>query len=113
MDAIEYLKEKKRATKDCNVDCDSCILGMYDNTLERCFCVEDMDIEEAVERIEKWSEENPKKTMLQYFIEQHPNAPLDEDGTPECCPFHLGYTNELECMYNLDCVKCWNRPSKE
>ena len=118
MDAIEYLKEKKRATKDCNVDCDSCVLGMYDNTLEICFCVEDMDIEEAVRRIEKWSNENPQKTMLQDFMEKYPNAFLEDDGTPKFCPYILGYCNKKEndiicsCV-NYNCVKCWNRPLKE
>lgn len=116
MDAVEYLKERDRATKNCEVSCDNCVPGAYDNKLERCLCVEDSDIEKAVQIIEKWSNEHPRKTMLQYFVEQHPKAKLD-NGTPMLCPYHLGYIDEdkIPNRYccNFDCMKCWTMPMEE
>ena len=113
MDAVKYLKEKERATKGCSLGCPNCILGKYEEYMKTHICTEDFSFEEAVKIIEKWSNENPEKTILQYFIEQHPNAPLDKNGTPKLCPFNLGYTKEKKCLYSGDCVKCWNRPMEE
>ena len=70
-------------------------------------CIEDISIEEAVNIVDKWSNEHPRKTMLQHFIKEHPKARF-ENGIPLVCPFQLGYTDEDKCYFYRDCKKCWN-----
>ena len=60
-----------------------------------------------------WSQEHPRKTMLQDFLEKYPYAKLRNDGTPEgICPDILGY-EDGESWCDRKCVKCWNRPLEE
>lgn len=58
------------------------------------------------------SNNNYRKTMLEDFLEKHPNAILLEDGTPIICPYWLGYgeKEKKECGDDeVECLKCWNR----
>lgn len=69
--------------------------------------------EEAVKIVEKWSEEHPRKTLLQDFLEKYPNAKIESDGTPGFCPNALGY-RDIEICLDDDpnttcCDKCWGR----
>lgn len=107
MDAVKYLKEKARMCKlnSCSV----CSLGNENNgTGFSCEKLEFNNPEKAVAAVEKWSAENPQKTMLQDFLEKHPNAPRLENGDLMACPFDLGYTKDANC-YGEDCTACWNR----
>lgn len=55
--------------------------------------------------------EHPQKTMLQDFLEKHPDAPLNANSDyPECCPFMLGYKKGDCIKPRGTCVECWNRP---
>ena len=113
MDAVKYLKEKERMTDKCRISCNTCRLYFRDIDGEL-KCMQHDYPEEAVSIVEKWSKEHPIKTMLQYFIEQHPKAKLDPDGTPAVCPYQLRYTDDDGCPYgNFNCVVCWNRPVED
>lgn len=111
MTALEYFKEKERMTKKCSISCTDCPLFKENNTTGlRCGDLQGVHPEIAVSIVEKWAEEHPKKTILQDFLEKHPNALLDMDGTPRICLKELGYPPDgyskgCEC----DCVPCWNR----
>lgn len=113
MDAVKFLQEKNRMCNTYELCHQGCPLWSSDDT---CLSVSKNNPEVFVEAVKKWSEENPPKTLLDLFKEQHPNAPLDEDGTPKVCPHQLGYTSDEEddsmCKPN-NCVPCWNRPAKE
>ena len=115
MDAVKFIKERLRMCKgykNC-VECSLC----YNKTRV------DMDCntyiheypEQAVAIIEKWSQEHPRKTMLQDFLEKYPKARLEKNGTPkDVCPKNLGYCEGIYCEINkLDCVACWSRPLDE
>lgn len=118
MDAVKFLQEKRRMCKQYDL-CEKCGIGKAkDNLPMDCMEYTESFPEVAVKIVEKWSEENPPKTLLDLFKEQHPNAPLDEDGSPRVCPYQLGYTSEEEddsvCSVLFEkCVPCWNRPAKE
>ena len=71
----------------------------------------------AVENLQKWSDEHPKKTYAQDFFEKFPDAPKDEAVKGKCpwacwigiygggCPkIHP----EIDC-----CYECWNEPMEE
>ena len=111
MDAIKYFKEKKRMCDKIKRDCYKCPLGQTNNGRKaNCEGLQLGYPEESVEIVEKWSLENPQKTMLQDFLEKHPNAPLRESGLPKyVCPNLLGYI-DMEKENCPDCVGCWNRP---
>lgn len=113
MDAIKYFEEKKRMLDSigrksgiCSgVSCSDC--PFYANKRELlCGEFESEHPEKAVAIVEKWAEEHPSKTMLQDFLEKHPKAKLNDDGTPFICPHYLGYKYACE----KGCTDCWNRP---
>lgn len=69
---------------------------------------------EAIAIVQRWSDENPKKTYLTELLKIFPDTPLNNDGTPDSiCPYELGLMNISDCEKGHNCVKCWNRPFKE
>lgn len=119
MDAVKYLKEKWRMienlesgrVKGCTRSkCAICPLSINNNkTSKKCPEFERTEPEKVIALVEKWSKENPQKTMLQDFLEKYPNAPLI-DRRPTVCPSSLGYVKEDEEKCYEDCYWCWNRP---
>lgn len=80
MDAVEYLIEKRRATGNCNGACSQCIISSYKNGIG-CSC-NDLELrypEKAVEIVEKWAAEHPKKTRQSEFLKMFPNARIRGD----------------------------------
>lgn len=103
MDAIKYLKEKERMCYK-QEDCTHCPLKTDDDNT--CSILEETNPEEAVEIVEKWSKENPQKTISQDFLEKFPKATLDNNGVPIICAKNVGYIE----VCTLYCKECWNRP---
>lgn len=100
MDAVEFLKEAKRAKE----------------YYEGFWSVEQLlgNPEWSVQQIEFFSKEHPRKTRLQDFLEKYPNAPLTLDGmkTPKACAQQLGYCES--CHYvGGGCYNCWNEPVED
>lgn len=117
MDAVKYFKEKRRLLDSLGrtgghcegVTCEKCPLSVTNNKKKtHCKALEIEHPETAVEIVEKWSAENPQKTILQDFLEKYPKAQLCDDGTPNVCPKDLGISNM--CVSLNDCHDCWNRP---
>lgn len=114
MEAKEYIREQtrmfdslrdaeRRGAKGCDwVLCDECPL--YDESRK---CLD--NTEEAVDIVERWSKEHPVKTIKDDFLEKHPNAVMNSNGTPNCCADFLGY--EVKC--DAGCRDCWNTPLEE
>lgn len=116
-----YLKEKARMTGvmsngvECAIACNRCPLGSDNNSLGTdCASFEQLRPQEAINIVQKWSDEHPRKTMLNDFIEKYPNAPL-YNGIPQPCPWSLGYELQPDAdgCYGKDCCDCWNRPLME
>ena len=108
MDAVKYLKEKQRMCEKY-MDCLDCPLDEVKSKHHiTCVMTEKTHSEEVVEIVEKWSKENPQKTMLQDLLEKFPNLPKDGFGIPKVCPETLGYESNTQC--NCSCLDCWNRP---
>lgn len=114
MDAVKFLKERKRM---CDSFGDSCRTGCQiyiraDSMM--CSDFQSKCPEQTVEIVEKWSEEHPQKTIKDDFFEKFPNANKLCDGIPDACAAKLGYVSE--CTYqNCEdfCKECWNRPLDE
>lgn len=81
--------------------------------------IRDKDIKTAIETVQKWSDEQPKKTYAQDFFEKFPKARSNSDGTPFVCRERIygGECPVLECdeCWNKECwnKECWNEPMEE
>ena len=86
MDAVEFLKERKRL---CEVyfektECKECPLeNMGCWTVD--FCADD-SCEKVIAAVEQWSKEHPRKTRQSVFLEQWPEAEIDTYGCLMVCP---------------------------
>lgn len=76
----------------------------------------------AIEIVQKWSNENPQKTLLSEFLEHNPKTKLNSDGFPSnIVPCNLGLIERKDicknrCLYYYDkgypCYDCWNTPKE-
>jgi hypothetical protein len=83
MDALEFLRERKRMCNLCK-HCEGC-------PLERAGCglgtsASDEEYEKIIATVEKWSKEHPRKTRQSVFLEQWPEAEIDTYGYLMVCP---------------------------
>lgn len=115
-----YFAEKRRMTKFaesriCKIRCTNCPLSSSNNGKnESCEVFEKLYPEQAIEIVQKWSDEHPQRTYLSEFLKNYPNTPLDYDGTPDSiCPYDLGLMNIDDCNKDRNCIKCWNQPIKD
>lgn len=114
MDAVKFLKEKYRMTKECSIRCTDCPLYTEKNTTGlRCGDLQGVYPEIAVSIVEKWAKEHPQETRLSQFLKYYPNAELNKDGTPrDICAHKLGIREFKGCLTE-SCVDCWNTPIEE
>lgn len=70
------------------------------------------DIEYAIETLNKWSRENPRKTYAQDFFEKFPKAQSKSDGTPYVCrKTTYGGSCQRSAVSEVGrapCKDCWN-----
>lgn len=71
----------------------------------------------AVENLQKWSDEHPKKTYAQDFFEKFPDAPKDKSAKseyPDACRnmIYGGGCPTIESRIDC-CYECWNEPMEE
>lgn len=83
MDALEFLKERKRMCK-CYKHCMGCPLEELNCALNT--ADSDKDSTQVIDAVEKWSKEHPLKTRQSVFLEQYPETQLDGDGVLCVCP---------------------------
>lgn len=115
-----YFLEKARMSKTtkseiCKVECANCPLSSDNNGVEEC-CTdfEMLYPKKAIGVVQRWSNENPKKTYLSELLKIFPDTPLEDDGTPDSiCPYELGLMNRSNCEKGRNCIECWNQPFGE
>lgn len=114
-----YMYEKARMTKSvvngvCHIRCTDCPLSRFNNN-EKIICseLELFHSETAVQIVQRWSDEHPQKTFLTEFLKHYPNTLLEDDGTPNLCPYRLGLISIDDCRKDRNCVKCWNQPIED
>ena len=100
MDALEFLKECKRM---CN-----CYDECYDCPLKNTVCtgigtVLDEDFKRAIDTVEQWSKEHPRKTRQSVFLEQWPNV-ITNNGVIDILPCNIDQSL-VKCT-STDCSKC-------
>ena len=114
---IDFFAEAKRhcdSRTACEADAankEQCpMFGVCDRPLTE-ICVE--DVKTAIEIVQKWSDEHPKKTYAQDFFEKFPDAQSNSDGAPFVCRKRIygGIRSTLEdCDYTGACYRCWSEP---
>lgn len=114
-----YFAEKRRMTKRakkglCKLGCSNCPLcSINNNKGQSCIAFEMLHPEKAIETVQRWSDEHSQRTYLSEFLKKYPNAPLEDDGTPDFCPYRLGLMSKDNCRKDHNCVECWNQPLPE
>lgn len=108
MDAVKFLKERKRlcqmygACGGCPADRikDGCIFSVTTGATP----------EEQSDFMEAWSAAHPRKTRQDVFLEQYPEATLDADGVLSLCPAPIVQSHRLYgggCRdYHKKCEVC-------
>ena len=97
MDAVKFLQEQNRMF----------LSGMATPSIG---LEDDFDPVMAVEIVEKWSEQHPRRTRKSVFLEQYPEALVFDGGTLSACPalFSSEYRNAYggcESPYG-SCAEC-------
>lgn len=112
MDALEFLKERKRV---CYLydECDKC---PFDSKCLGIINKSDEELKKIVDITEQWLKEHPRKTRQSKFLEMFPNASVIDNGTLGICPKSLD--KDRECFYHyidrdgnkvIDCLYCRNQ----
>ena len=115
---IDFFAEAKRF-------CDSRNVCMSDATdKEQCpllaFCAQKRpvcaeDVKTAIEIVQKWSDEHPKKTYAQDFFERFPDAQKHNSTKgryPAACRNTIYGGGCMGAGISI-CWKCWNEPMEE
>lgn len=91
MDALKFIEERNRMCDrywQVDGDCDGCPLVDTRECNEMRNMVDDSGkaVGEVVEIVEKWSKEHPRKTRQSVFLEQYPEAQIDDNDVLSVCP---------------------------
>lgn len=109
MDALKFIEERNRMCErywQVDGDCDGCPLIDERECNELRNMVDDAGkaVGKAVEIVEQWSQEHPRKTRQDVFMAHYPDAAL-ENGTLRVCPRNIYKSAELNCN-NTTCYLC-------
>lgn len=105
MDALYFIHERNRMCRSFEGGCGNCpMVG------KSCGGYNDADAKHLIETVEKWSKENPIKTRQDVFLEQWPEAQLDDQGTLMLCPLIISSIHRNEyggcIMGGISCSNC-------
>lgn len=103
MDALEFLKERKRMCNSYD-GCKGCPFGDSKCVIES--TISDEDFKRIVATVEQWSKEHPRKTRQSVFLEQWPEAEISfTDGCLTLDPCKFYKKMRKECVGRL-CSDC-------
>lgn len=100
MDALEFLKERKRMCTSCE-DCNGCPLRGTHCDLSH--VTPDEEYKRIIDTVEQWSKEHPRKTRQSVFLEQWPNCQMGDDGVIGMCPRNV---NKMHVCGSVGCADC-------
>lgn len=103
MDALEFLRERKRMCNLCK-HCEGC-------PLERAGCglgtsASDEEYEKIIAAVEQWSKEHPRKTRQSVFLAQWPNCMINDDGIIRMCPRNVDKMYVCNLGSSVGCIDC-------
>lgn len=109
MDAVTYIKEKARMCGEQGKNCNprTCPYGHFKGC-DAYLLEKENKIAEAIQILQDWIDEHPRKTRQSVFLEQWPNAELDCQGVIAIDPCDVDKTmhrKDGDC-YNGNCDDC-------
>ena len=84
MEALEFLKERKRMCRSFGGSCSGCPGEKVRCALNS--LTSDDDCKPIVAAVEEWSAAHPRKTRQSVFLEQYPEARIGDDGVLQIYP---------------------------
>lgn len=115
MDAVEFLREADRMHNFGDHDCAECEVNKRRGDNLSCVSWVLNHPAEAVEIVERWAKEHPRKTRQSELLKLFPRTGLGDDGLVGFCPEDMD--SEFACPrkergpYAPDCgdcrKKCW------
>lgn len=109
MDALEFLRERKRMCKSFNKCSDGCPAWRGSCKLETGTIFE-WEADKQVEIVKEWAAARPRKTRQSVFLEQYPEAALDGYGVLMICPaklFKAHRNSSIGCKNTGElCIDC-------
>ncbi len=122
MDAVEFLKEKDRMHEMMKGNCEKCGLSYANNGMRaNCIGLFGECPEKAVEIVERWAKEHPRKTRQSELLKMFPKASMTADGIIAFCPESMD--SAFVCpikerdRYDPECGECrkkyWLEPLDE
>lgn len=107
MDALEFLKERKRMCSYYK-ECDGCELKGVKCSIGN--FVTDEHYSKIIATVERWSKEHPYKTRQSVFLKQYPEARLGDDGVLQVdpCSISASYRNARNNCATMrrECSNC-------
>ena len=103
MDAIKFIKERDRMCKSYyDAEKGRCSDGCPAHDVQ-CSDLDDLstDAEELVTLVEEWSAAHPRKTRQSVFLEQWPQADIDNTGLLILCPKRIS----ADIRVTTDCMR--------
>lgn len=103
MDAIKFIKERDRMCKSYyDAEKGRCSDGCPAHDVQ-CSDLDDLstDAEELVTLVEEWSAAHPRKTRQSVFLEQWPQADIDNTGLLILCPKRIS----ADIRVTVDCLR--------
>lgn len=109
MDALKFIEERNRMCKLFSPGCEGCRIDEAKPVMSECVLWMIENPEKTVEIVERWSQEHPRKTWQSVFLEQYPEAWVDEDGCLRVCPNGISpwhRSEDGECITADKCADC-------
>lgn len=107
MDAVMFIKERNRMCESFGDRCTGCPASNGGCAVGQ---ESTLDATDQVAMVEDWSAAHPRKTRQSMFLEQYPEAVLDERGVVLICPryFSASYRDsEMLCSHpERVCADC-------
>lgn len=104
MDALEFLKERKRMCRSFCGSCRGCPCEKVRCALNS--LTSDNDYKRIVVMVEEWSAAHPRKTRQDVFLEQWPNCMMGDDGVVGLCPRNVDKMHACNVILFAKCTDC-------
>ena len=108
MEALEFLKERKRMCRSFCESCRGCPCEKVRCALNS--LTSDDDYKRIVAAVEEWSAAHPRKKRQSVFLERFPNARLDTNGIIDISPCRVDPKqypfNGKDCCKFQSCGDC-------
>lgn len=109
MDSLVFIKERNRMCKT-NVSCYGCPAHDIGSSNSCRFAMENWTApEQQIRIVEEWSAAHPRKTRQSVFLEQYPNARIDDGtGVPAVypCSIEKDMMEDVKPCNSLSCLDC-------